>query len=314
MFAEQTATELAIEELRAFGRRAYEHAGLTAEDARTVADVQLEADLRGVHTHGFQRLPWYVERLLKGENNPRPQLRVRLIGVACLPLPDVEEAIAELQRVAKMGIRGAAIPCTAPVDKPYSDPAYEPFWNAAEEVGLPITMHIFCGSTWDMGLPAHWGNAGTSIVGYAMAHGAIASTLAQLICGGVCERHRKLRFVAAEWETGWFAHFLVRLDHAAYRARHEASPDLKTEPSAYFHRQCYITFEDDEIGVRTRDIIGVDNLLWGNDYPHHDSIWPRSMEVLDRIMESVPDDEKEQMTSGGVLRLYDIKLPAELGV
>lgn len=64
------------------------------------------------------------------------------------------------------------------------------------------------------------------------------------------------------------------------------------EPSAYFRRQCYITFEDDEIGMRTRDIIGVPNLVWGNDYPHHDSIWPKSMEVLQRIMQGVPDDER----------------------
>lgn len=68
--------ELPIGQLREFGRRAYEHAGMTPDDAATVVDVQLEADLRGVDTHGFQRLPWYVERLLAGDNNPRPDIRV----------------------------------------------------------------------------------------------------------------------------------------------------------------------------------------------------------------------------------------------
>jgi len=72
----ETGAELALDALRAFGERAYQHAGLSVADARTVVDVQLEADLRGVDTHGFQRLPWYVERLLAGENNPRPALRV----------------------------------------------------------------------------------------------------------------------------------------------------------------------------------------------------------------------------------------------
>jgi LDH2 family malate/lactate/ureidoglycolate dehydrogenase len=76
MTTEATAIEVSFDRLRDFGGRAYEHAGLSAEDARTVVAVQLEADLRGVDTHGFQRLPWYVERLLKGENNPRPQIRV----------------------------------------------------------------------------------------------------------------------------------------------------------------------------------------------------------------------------------------------
>ena len=100
--------------------------------------------------------------------------------------------------------------------------------------------------------------------------------IGQLICGGVAARHPHLKFVCAEFETGWLGHVLQRLNHATYRARGEASPDLTMEPSAYFQRQFYATFEDDAIGVLTRHFIGVDNLIWGNDYPHHDSIWPHS--------------------------------------
>ena len=230
----------------------------------------------------------------------------RLVPIACLPLPEVDEAIAELQRIAKMGIRGAAIPCTAPIEKPYSHPDFEPFWDAAEEAGLPISMHIFCGSTSDMGLPAHWGSPGGSIVGYTMAHGGMVSTLVQLICGGVAARHPKLRFVCCEFETGWLAHVLQRLDHAAYRTPDQASPDMQMQPSAYFRRQFYATFEDDLAGVLTRHLIGVDNLIWGNDYPHHDSIWPPSVEVIDRIFDGVPEDERVKMTSTTVMSLYGV--------
>jgi predicted TIM-barrel fold metal-dependent hydrolase len=236
----------------------------------------------------------------------------RLISIACIPLPDVEAAVQELQRVAKMGVRGIAIPCTAPPDKPYNHPDFEPFWAAAEEVGVPISMHIFCGSTPDMGLPAHWGTPGGSIIGYTMAHGGIVATMAQLICGGVAERHPGLRFVCCEFETGWLGHVLQRLDHATYRVRDQASPDLTMEPSDYFRRQFYATFEDDVAGVLTRHLIGVDNLIWGNDYPHHDSIWPHSMEVIERIFSGVPEDEKEKMTSTNGMKLYGITLPAEV--
>jgi predicted TIM-barrel fold metal-dependent hydrolase len=237
----------------------------------------------------------------------------RLIGVACLPLPDVEESIAELQRVAKMGIRGVAIPCTAPVDKPYSDPAYEPFWVAAEEVGLPITMHIFCGADWRMGAPAHW----NEIVSYTLAHAAIWKTVSDIVTSGVVERHSRLRFICAEWETGWLAHVLRRWDHAVYRARREASPNLTLQSSEYFRRNFYATFEDDDIGIRTRDLIGVDRLLWGNDYPHHDSIWPHSRQILNRIMQGVPQEEVEMMVWKNVQQLYAIdesKLPMTAGV
>ena len=85
-------------------------------------------------------------------------------------------------------------------------------------------------------------------------------------------------------------------------------------PSEYFRRQFYMTFEDDEIGLLTTDYIGVDNLMWGSDYPHHDSIWPHSQEVLDRIFEKIPEDRREdyrqRMTVENVSRLYQIGVPA----
>lgn len=103
-----TAVEIPIERLRVFGERAYEHAGLSPEDARTVVDVQLEADLRSVDTHGFQRLPWYVDRLLKGENNPRPQLRIERESSVSLAI-DGDNGLGQLvcTRVMEMTIEKA---------------------------------------------------------------------------------------------------------------------------------------------------------------------------------------------------------------
>ncbi len=164
-----------------------------------------------------------------------------------------------------------------------------------------------------MGAPAHW----NEIVYYTLAHAAIWKTVSDIVTSGVCERRPRLRFICAEWETGWLGHTLQRWDHATYRAPNLASPDLTMQPSEYFRRQFYATFEDDEIGVQTRHFIGVKNLLWGNDYPHHDSIWPRSREILARIMAGVPDDEREAMVWGNVRELYAIdesKLPVAAAV
>jgi predicted TIM-barrel fold metal-dependent hydrolase len=226
----------------------------------------------------------------------------RLVGVALMPLPDVPEAVAELERAARLGYRVIGIPCSAPIGRPYSDPSYAPFWQAAEAIGLPLTLHIFTGGDGGMGLPKHW----DGIQSYALAHAVIGVSISQLICGGVAERHPGLRFVCAEWETGWLAHFLERLDHAAYRSPKDASPDLKLKPSEYFRRQFFATFEDDAIGVRTRHEIGVDNLIWGNDFPHHDAIWPNSQPILARIFEGVPEDEKAKMVGETGMKLYGI--------
>ncbi len=103
-----TPIEIPIEQLRAFGLQAYKHAGLSAKDASIVVDVQLAADLRGVDTHGYQRLPSYVQRLLEGKNNPRPRLRVLQESAATLRV-DVDNGLGQLVcvRVMEMTIAKA---------------------------------------------------------------------------------------------------------------------------------------------------------------------------------------------------------------
>ena len=130
-----------------------------------------------------------------------------------------------------------------------------------------------------MSLPKDW----DQVVSYTLAHAAAWNTVSNLVTSGVCERHPKLRFVMAEWETGWIGHVLQRWDHAYYRARAvDQTPELPMLPTEYFHRQFTVTFEDDAIGVQTRNEIGIENLVWGNDYPHHDAIWPNSRRILER--------------------------------
>lgn len=237
----------------------------------------------------------------------------RLVGIGCLPIPEIETAMAEMKQAVGLGVRGFMIPAHVSPEQPYCDPAYDPFWAAAQEYGVPLTMHIFTGTSLDGGLPAHWGAPGGTIKGYTLAHTTVANTVMDLICGGVVERFPKLKIIVSEFETGWIAHFLQRLDHAIYRTPRFAVDYLTMKPSEYFRRNFYATFEDDHEGVLTREAIGVRNLNWGNDYPHHDATWPNSMPVLERIMAGVPEEEVERMCFKNVVELYHVdvtKLPA----
>src|SRR5436305_564019 len=83
----------------------------------------------------------------------------------------------------------------------------------------PITMHIFCGATWNMAQPEYW----DPIVSYTLSHAVIWNTVSNIVTSGVPERHPNLKFICAEWETGWVAHTLRRWDHAAYRTPEVAS-------------------------------------------------------------------------------------------
>ncbi|MCU1501510.1 MAG: hypothetical protein JWM12_864, partial [Ilumatobacteraceae bacterium] len=219
----------------------------------------------------------------------------RLVGIGCLPIPDVDAALHELERATARGVRGFMVPAHVDPNHPYHHPDYDRFWAALQATGAPLTMHIFTGTDFLTGLAEHWGPPGTTIKGYTLAHTSVANTVIDLICGGVFERYPDLRVIVSEFETGWVSHFLRRLDHAIYRTPNHAVDYLTMKPSDYFHRNVSVTFEDDPDGIATRHDIGVRNLCWGNDYPHHDSIWPNSMTVLQKIMAGVPDDEVERM-------------------
>jgi predicted TIM-barrel fold metal-dependent hydrolase len=239
--------------------------------------------------------------------SPAPE---RLVGIGCLPIPDVDAAVAELERAAGRGVRGFMLPTHVDPARPWCHPDYDRFWAAVQDAKAPLTMHIFTGTDWMTGLPEHWGAPGTSIKGYTLAHTSACNTLIDLICGGVFERFPGVRVVIAEFETGWVSHFLRRLDHALYRTPHLAADGLTMKPSEYFRRNVTITFEDDLDGILTRDGIGVDSLAWGNDYPHHDSIWPHSRAVLDKTMASCTPEELERICFGNAVALYGIDTTA----
>ncbi len=204
----------------------------------------------------------------------------RLFSLGTVQLFDLDEAIAEMTRVKQLEAVGICIPATAPPDHLYSDPWYDKFWAAAQDLRMPLNMHIFTGATPEHGLaPRQAGSRANGPMSFAGA----AMTIADLIQSGVCERFPDIRFVVTEFETGWVAHVLKRLDWAYVRAGGERAFGLPMLPSQYWRRNFAVTFEDDPLGIMTRDFIGTDTMMWGNDYPHGDSIFPHSQRVLGEI-------------------------------
>jgi predicted TIM-barrel fold metal-dependent hydrolase len=149
---------------------------------------------------------------------------------------------------------------------------------------------------------------------------ALERTIGDLIFGGVLERYPRLRFVSAENDVGWIGHFLQRMDHSYEKYRYleaarvegqesfaaygTGSAPIPEPPSFYFRRQISATFQEDPIGVRTRDAIGVDNLMWASDFPHSDSTWPHSRDVVARDFAGVPEEERRAITWGNCAKLY----------
>ena len=66
----------------------------------------------------------------------------------------------------------------------------------------------------------------------------------------------------------------------------------------------YHSFQEDGLGIQMRHLIGVDNLMWGSDYPHAESTFPESQRILSEILEDVPEEEKDKIVGGNCARVY----------
>jgi predicted TIM-barrel fold metal-dependent hydrolase len=71
-------------------------------------------------------------------------------------------------------------------------------------------------------------------------------------------------------------------------------------------RNVLATFIRDRVGIRLRDLIGVETMMWSSDYPHSDSTWPESQAVITHEMFDVPPDEKRLILGGNAATLYGI--------
>jgi predicted TIM-barrel fold metal-dependent hydrolase len=227
----------------------------------------------------------------------------RLVGVPLINLGDIPEACRELTRARNIGLRGAMIWAGPPADRPYSLPLYEPFWSLAEELHMPVSMHILTGAEGGGGSIS---GSADRVAEYTLMHTMVCRSLTSMIMSGVLARHPRLAVVSVENDTGWLASYLGRLDHASRRYYQLRSTEVEDPVSQYFHRQVYATFQDDRAGILTRELVGVDNLMWGSDFPHGDSTWPRSRETLAENFAGVDDIDRRKITSENVRRLYGL--------
>ena len=228
----------------------------------------------------------------------------RLFPLASIQLYDLDEAVRELERCKKLGHVGASIAATAPPDRLYSDPYYDKFWEAAQDLKMPLNWHIFTGATDNHGLPFRQ-------AGSALSFAGVMFTVADIIQSGVCERFPKLKFVVTEFEAGWVGIMLKRLDWGYIRAGGEKVSGLPLLPSEYWNRNFCVTFEDDPLGIMTRDFIGTSTMIWGSDYPHGDSVFPHSQQVLSEILSDCTPEERYEMTVKNVVELYNLPFQLE---
>jgi predicted TIM-barrel fold metal-dependent hydrolase len=239
----------------------------------------------------------------------------RRAGIAQVFLYDVEDAAQEIRWAKDHGLRGVLLPSdhTLHMNNLYY-PHLDVLWAVCADLDMPIHRHGTIPT--EPGDMAH-GDA-SPLIGFLEQRYYFRRGLAHLIFSGAFDRFPGLTFVMTEGTCAWLPSELRTLD-----ALHDAGGTpgtlanlfaakavarLQRTPSEYFSTNCYLAsfFTDQDIALR--DEIGIDRMMWGADYPHHEGTYPYTREALRNNFAGLPEDEVRMMTSETAAKVYDFDL------
>ena len=228
--------------------------------------------------------------------------RLKAIGPTLNDNP--ENAAAELRRVAKLGLSGIEIKLGSTF-QPMWHRDWEPLWEAAEETGLPVHFHAAGANIRRPKTPEDektYKNV-IEVLSRSVNKMANAEDLGAMILSGVLDRHPNMTLIMGEVDISWLPHYLWRMD-SVVKERGEFDLGLPLRPSEYWYRQCRATFQKDPIGAELLHHIGADNVMWGNDYPHPDGVWPESRRIIEQDFGRLPETDRRKITHDNAAKLY----------
>jgi predicted TIM-barrel fold metal-dependent hydrolase len=238
----------------------------------------------------------------------------RLFPMGVIPDTGVDEAIAEMEHCARLGLKGVNLH-RFPSGKGFPTSEDDRFWQAAISMRMPLSSHTVGGSTrftregpvFQYRKTPKDGSASNGrdpvnlMVRFASEN---AITPLQMAFAGVWDRFPNLRIYWAETQIGWLPYCLSQIDDNYERNRHWAArlwdlEPLERKPSDYLRDQTW-GFMYDPLGVELRDKIGVERLIWGSDFPHAAGNWPHSRRIIDESFGDATPQERHAMLVGNI--------------
>jgi predicted TIM-barrel fold metal-dependent hydrolase len=266
----------------------------------SAADYELR--LAGIRAHNRWLAEWCS------------QLPGRRAGIGQILLNDVVEAVRDVNWIADHGLMGGAllpgVPPGSGID-PIHSPAYDPVWRACEERGVVVNVHGGGGGPNEGYLPATL--ALFVLEASFFSHRPVWS----LVMGGAFDRFPDLRLVIAEAGLSWIPDTLMWMDEIQAK-QDEGSIGALTfidpfrldrKPSEYWATNCWVgaSFMNREDAV-DRDLVGVDRIMWGSDFPHEEGTFPFTREALSNTYSGMDPDEVTRMVGGNAAYVYGFDL------
>jgi uncharacterized protein len=230
----------------------------------------------------------------------------RLIGLGQCAVKTPDSGIRELEEIKALGFKGVMLPGLPGTEEDYDHACYTDFFDAMIDLDLVPSFHILTS-----GEGLRQGFRGSKINSFMSIVRGNQDLMSMFVFDGIFMRHPKLKIVSAEADGGWVPHFMYRMDHAYDRHRHwMRGRELERKPSEYFRDHVYFTFQDDYTAFRFKDDLNLERMLWANDFPHSDSTWPWSQDVIARQTAHLTEAEKNRVLHDNVAELYGLDTQA----
>jgi len=225
----------------------------------------------------------------------------RLLAIGVVSIHDIPTALKDLEDAKKMGLRGVLI-TGSPGEGGFGAEHLNPFWAAAQEMDMPLTMH-------DLQVRGEVAFTGTKLNFFQLPM-EIQTALAEMVVGGVFDRFPKLKVVSAENDVGWMPHFTHRLQHFITKIpmghKLQRLPDEVVRTNIWASTQ----FESATIMEYACKVAGEDRVMWGSDYPHPDSTFPNSRQWIAQNSAGLPSTLVDKIFGGNVAALYNVDTAA----
>ncbi len=265
-------------------------------------DYQLR--LEGIRAHNRWLVDWCAEF---------PERRA---GIGLVYLNDIDDAMEDVKWIAEHGLRGGILLPHVPDDcssfiKPLYAPEYDRFWALCQDVGVVLNHHGGTGSPdygpYPISLPIRLVETGF----YS------TRSYGQLLLSGVFERFPKLRYIITEAGCAWVPEMLQQLDMFWKRISGGVAGEFQfaegvttpEPPSFYARRNCwYGASSPSPREIAERELVGVDKICWGSDYPHYEGTFPNSRKSFRHTFHDVAEKDVRAMLGGNSAELYGFDL------
>jgi predicted TIM-barrel fold metal-dependent hydrolase len=226
----------------------------------------------------------------------------RLVPAALMPLLDVDDAVAELQHAAAIGLHLVSLPTgNPPGTKDWHHDSWEPLWAAAEEAGMVIGFHI--GTDGNDQSTVYRGPGG-AVLNYVETTYGGQKTAMKLVASGALDRHPQLKILVSEGGATWVPFIGDRMNEGYRQHGMFVRPQLSRLPKEILYRQVYASFQHDESAPAALWAMGYQNVLFGSDYPHLEGTYGHTQKTLHELFDDVAPEVRARITQGTFEELF----------